>query len=68
MLDATERLYHELVELINNEHYYVIHAARQVGKTTLLLDLTKKSTKRANITRFIVRWKMRMESLIPKKE
>ena len=39
MLDATERLHNELVELINNEQYFVIHAARQTGKTTLLLNL-----------------------------
>ena len=42
MLDATERLHKELIELINSEQYYVIHASRQVGKTTLLLDITKK--------------------------
>ena len=42
MLDATERLHNELIELINSEQYYVIHAARQVGKTTLLFDLTRK--------------------------
>jgi len=45
MLDATERLHDELVELINTEQYYVIHAARQVGKTTLLLDLASKINK-----------------------
>ncbi|MCL2041504.1 MAG: ATP-binding protein [Bacteroidales bacterium] len=39
MLDATERLHDELTELINGEQYYVIHAARQTGKTTLLLNL-----------------------------
>ena len=42
MLDATERLHSELVELINTEQYYVIHAARQTGKTTLLLNLRDK--------------------------
>jgi tRNA(Ile)-lysidine synthase TilS/MesJ len=42
MIDATERLHNELVDLINFEQYFVIHAARQVGKTTLLLNLTKK--------------------------
>jgi hypothetical protein len=34
MIDATERLHSELTELINSEQYYVIHAARQTGKTT----------------------------------
>ena len=42
MLDATERLHNELVELINGEQYFVIHAARQTGKTTLLLNLRDK--------------------------
>jgi len=45
MLDATERLHDELVELINTEQYYVIHAARQTGKTTLLINLTQKINK-----------------------
>ena len=42
MVNATERLYSELVELIDKEQYYVIHAARQTGKTTLLLNLRDK--------------------------
>ncbi|MDR1342431.1 MAG: hypothetical protein LBK18_04135, partial [Prevotellaceae bacterium] len=45
MLDATERLHNELVELIDSKHYYVIHAARQTGKTTLLLNLASKINK-----------------------
>jgi AAA+ ATPase superfamily predicted ATPase len=45
MLDATERLYNELTELIVSEQYYVIHAARQTGKTTLLINLTNKINK-----------------------
>ena len=45
MLDATERLHNELVELINGEQYYVIHAARQTGKTTLLINLASKINK-----------------------
>lgn len=40
LLDASERLL-EVVELIRREQYFVIHAARQSGKTTLLLDLRK---------------------------
>ncbi len=31
-----------LVELIEQEQYFVIHAARQSGKTTLLLDLAEQ--------------------------
>ncbi len=31
-----------LTELIEQKQYFVIHAARQTGKTTLLLDLVKK--------------------------
>jgi len=38
LLDASERLL-EVVELIRREQYFVIHAARQSGKTTLLIDL-----------------------------
>ena len=45
MLDATERLHNELVELINDEHYYVIHAARQTGKTTLLINFANQINK-----------------------
>jgi len=45
MLDATERLHCELVELINTEQYYVIHAARQTGKTTLLINFANKINK-----------------------
>ena len=42
MLDATERLHNEIIELINSQQYFVIHAARQTGKTTLLINLTQK--------------------------
>ncbi|MCL2074318.1 MAG: ATP-binding protein [Marinilabiliaceae bacterium] len=45
MIDATERLYDELMELINSKQYYVVHAARQTGKTTLLIDLANKINK-----------------------
>ena len=45
MLDAIERLHNELTELINSKQYFVIHAARQTGKTTLLINLTKKINK-----------------------
>jgi AAA+ ATPase superfamily predicted ATPase len=48
MLDATERLHNELIYLINSEQYFVIHAARQTGKTTLLINLANKINKEGN--------------------
>jgi len=45
MIDATERLHNELIELINSKQYFVIHAPRQTGKTTLLLNLANKINK-----------------------
>jgi hypothetical protein len=33
-----------LLELIEQEHYFVIHAARQSGKTTLLLVKINQTT------------------------
>jgi AAA+ ATPase superfamily predicted ATPase len=41
MLPAQERC-QGLVELIEQEQYFVLHAARQSGKTTLLLELTRQ--------------------------
>jgi hypothetical protein len=41
MLPAQERC-QGILELIQREQYFVIHAARQSGKTTLLLDLAKQ--------------------------
>ncbi len=38
LLSSADRL-HEVAGLIAREQYFVIHAARQSGKTTLLLDL-----------------------------
>lgn len=40
MLSAADRL-QEIVGLILRRQYFVIHAARQSGKTTLLLDLAR---------------------------
>ena len=48
MLDATERLHSELVELIDSRQYFVIHAARQTGKTTLLINLANKINNEGN--------------------
>jgi hypothetical protein len=41
MLSAQERC-EGLLELIEKKHYFVIHAGRQSGKTTLLLELTQR--------------------------
>ncbi len=41
MLPTQERC-QGLLELIEQEQYFVIHAARQTGKTTLLLELAKQ--------------------------
>ena len=41
MLNAFHRI-EEVMSLIEGESYFVIHAARQSGKTTLLLELTLK--------------------------
>lgn len=41
MLPAQERC-QGLPDLIDHNQYFVIHAARQTGKTTLLLDLTQQ--------------------------
>ena len=35
----------EIIELIEQEKYFIIHAPRQTGKTTLLLELAKKINK-----------------------
>jgi len=42
IIDPFERLGPEVRELINKRQYFVIHAARQTGKTTLLLDMMRK--------------------------
>jgi hypothetical protein len=41
MIDAATRL-HGVEQLINMKQYFVIHAARQSGKTTYLMDLTQR--------------------------
>ena len=42
IIDATRRLGSETAKLIEEKQYFVIHAARQSGKTTLLWELTDK--------------------------
>jgi AAA+ ATPase superfamily predicted ATPase len=42
MIDAARRLGAEVFSLISEEQFFVIHAARQTGKTTLLVDLTER--------------------------
>ncbi|MDR0517021.1 MAG: AAA-like domain-containing protein [Fibromonadaceae bacterium] len=41
-IEASKRLGAEVRNLIDKEQYFVIHAARQTGKTTLLLDMTHR--------------------------
>ncbi|GHT00639.1 hypothetical protein FACS1894139_15420 [Planctomycetales bacterium] len=41
MIDASRRLGKEVHALIDDAQYFVIHAARQSGKTTLLQDLVR---------------------------
>ena len=43
MLSATDRL-PEIKQLIVQENYFVIHAPRQVGKTTAMLSLAQELT------------------------
>jgi molybdopterin-guanine dinucleotide biosynthesis protein len=42
MIEAGRRLSGEVFSLIDGNQYFVIHAARQSGKTTLLLNLTER--------------------------
>jgi len=42
MLDPLRGISKELMNLIDSKQYFVIHAARQSGKTTLLKGLTRK--------------------------
>ena len=42
MIDALRGMDEELMDLINKKQYFVIHAARQSGKTTLLWELVDK--------------------------
>ncbi len=41
MLEAQERC-HEVMELVDGEQFFVLHAARQTGKTTLLNNLEQE--------------------------
>ncbi len=47
MLPASDRL-STILPLIDDEQFFVIHAARQSGKTTLLLDLVNKLNESGN--------------------
>jgi hypothetical protein len=47
MLPAQERCT-GLIDLIDQKQYFVIHAARQSGKTTLLLELTQQLNEEGN--------------------
>jgi hypothetical protein len=47
MLPAQERC-EDILGLIDQEHYFVIHAARQSGKTTLLLEVAQQLDSQAD--------------------
>jgi len=49
MLSATDRL-PQLKHLIDQENYFVIHAPRQIGKTTAMLSLAQELTKSGKYT------------------
>ena len=49
MLSATERL-PEIKQLIAQENYFVIHAPRQVGKTTAMITLAQELTSSGQYT------------------
>ena len=53
MLSATERL-PEIKQLIAQENYFVIHAPRQVGKTTAMLTLAQELTASGTYTSVMV--------------
>jgi hypothetical protein len=46
MLDPFRGIKNELIDLVNGNQYFVIHAARQVGKTTLLRELVRQISAR----------------------
>jgi len=48
MLDPLRGISKELMDLIDSKQYFVIHAARQSGKTTLLKELTRKINAESN--------------------
>jgi hypothetical protein len=53
MLSATNRL-PELRRLIDQKLYFVIHAPRQVGKTTMMLELAQQLTREGRYTALLV--------------
>lgn len=48
MLDPLRGIGNELMDLIDGKKYFVIHAARQSGKSTLLLDIVDKINNEGN--------------------
>jgi len=53
MLPATARL-PDVMELIQRQNYFVLHAPRQTGKTTALLTLAQELTKSGHYTAVLV--------------
>jgi len=48
MLDPMRGTGDDLMRLIDGKQYFLIHAARQSGKTTLLKELTRRLNKQGN--------------------
>ena len=48
MLDPFRGIKNELMDIIDSKQYFVIHAARQSGKTTLLKELSKNINAQGN--------------------
>ena len=57
MIEAASRL-HGVEQLIDMEQYFVIHAARQSGKTTYLKDLAQRLNESGKYYALIVRWRV----------
>ena len=53
MLSATERL-PEVRDLVDRSKYFVVHAPRQVGKTTALLTLAHELTQEGRYSALLV--------------
>jgi AAA+ ATPase superfamily predicted ATPase len=53
MVDALRGIGSQILELIHNEQYFVIHAPRQTGKTTLLHSLARKINNEGKYTAIV---------------
>ncbi|MDR2692639.1 MAG: hypothetical protein LBB74_00280 [Chitinispirillales bacterium] len=57
MLDPLRGIGGELMNLIDDEQYFVLHAARQSGKTTLLKQLTRDINAGGEYRAMYSRWR-----------